>query len=252
MSDFTGYEPKVEDNTSRSKDKKADPVLVMLDAGNLAVGLQASVDHAQAQAVAQAVPTDFDQSLQDSLDRSMDALMDEFDQSNQPSHPSTAIVRAPAQGDLLPATSSSVALNAQGNLAQAASSSRDIAAQGDLVRSRSRERIPVPMSRPAALEVERRQAELEHKLFESELQSQQYLQFAESTRLQHRAKAEAALDYQKKGFIHAAQQYEDRARDICEVEVAQTRASIEADARNLLTSQNVELGGARQAGQLLA
>ena len=107
------------------------------------------------------------------------------------------------------------------------------------------------MSRPNALEAGRLQSALEHKLWESELQSQEYLQYADSTRIRHRLKAEEALEYQKQGFVHAAQQYEQQARDICQLEVAQTRTNLEADALNLLSSQSAELGVARQAvGQL--
>ena len=40
------------------------------------------------------------------------------------------------------------------------------------------------------------QQELEHALWESQLQAEQYLQYAESTRQRTRLTAEAALNYQ--------------------------------------------------------
>ena len=118
-------------------------------------------------------------------------------------------------------------------------------AQGDLMREQGN---PTPMTTMGSvLDSERKQAELEHALWESQLHAEQYLQYAESTRLRTRATAEAALNYQKTTFESAAQQYESMAQDICQAEVSQTRAQLEAEALTILNAQNVELGAARQA-----
>ena len=89
-------------------------------------------------------------------------------------------------------------------------------------------------------EAQQENAALQHQFWESRLQSEQHLQYAESTRVRTRQKAEAALNFQKDAFENAAQQYETLARDICQGAVAQSRAELEADVVSLINAQNAE------------
>jgi len=69
------------------------------------------------------------------------------------------------------------------------------------------------------------------------------IDFAEAVKLDTQEKAKEALEFQNRNFETKASEYQEAARDICQTEVAQAKAVLEADAFSALGQKDQEIAG---------